>query len=51
MVQTITMIVTIANSARMIIDQQCKALHFRIQGQEFVKDMRVLDIQGYDLIL
>jgi Retroviral aspartyl protease len=41
---TIPMIVIVANRARMVTDQQCKALQFSIQGHNFEKDMRVLDI-------
>jgi hypothetical protein len=31
--QTVAMIITVANGARMITDQRCKAIHFSIQGQ------------------
>jgi Retroviral aspartyl protease len=49
--QTIPMVVTIANGARMVTDLQCEALSFSIQGHTFTKDVRVLDVQGYDMIL
>jgi Retroviral aspartyl protease len=50
-VQTISMVVTVANGARMITDLQCEALQFQLQGHEFERDIRVLDVRGYDMIL
>ncbi|KAJ4756090.1 polyprotein [Rhynchospora pubera] len=49
--QTGPMVVTIANGAKMVTDIQCDSLQFRLQGHEFERDMRVLDVQGYDMIL
>ncbi|KAJ4810364.1 polyprotein [Rhynchospora pubera] len=45
------MAVMVANGNKMVTDLECKALKFSIQGHEFQKDMRVLDVKGYDLIL
>ncbi|KAJ3690822.1 hypothetical protein LUZ61_019986 [Rhynchospora tenuis] len=49
--QTALMSVVVANGEKMMTDAECKNLKFSIQGNEFVKDVRLLDIQGYDLIL
>jgi Retroviral aspartyl protease len=35
----------------MVTDLQCETLQFGIQGQEFEKSMRVLDVQGYNMII
>ncbi|KAJ3687784.1 hypothetical protein LUZ61_016948 [Rhynchospora tenuis] len=51
LIQTVPMIVTVANGAKMVTDLQCEALQFCIQGHPFERDMRVLDVQGYDMIL
>jgi Retroviral aspartyl protease len=51
LIQTILMVVTIANGARMVTDLQCEALSFSIEGYTFIKVMRVLDVQGYDMLL
>jgi Retroviral aspartyl protease/Reverse transcriptase (RNA-dependent DNA polymerase) len=51
LVQTTPMVVTVANKAKMVTDLQCEGLNFKIQGHEFKKDVRVLDVQGYDMIL
>ncbi|KAJ4802055.1 polyprotein [Rhynchospora pubera] len=45
------MAVMVANGNKMITELECKGLTFSIQGYEFQKDMRVLDVRGYDLIL
>jgi Retroviral aspartyl protease len=53
-VQIAPMIVTVANvanEAKMVTDLQCSELKFVIQGNSFEKDMRVLDVQVYDMIL
>ncbi|KAJ1700817.1 hypothetical protein LUZ63_000596 [Rhynchospora breviuscula] len=39
------------HGARMVTDLQCEALQFSIQGHTFEKDVRVLDITGYDMML
>ncbi|KAJ4807007.1 polyprotein [Rhynchospora pubera] len=49
--QTNPMAVMVANGTKMITDMECKALKFTLQSHEFDKDMRVLDVKGYDLIL
>ncbi|KAJ1703813.1 hypothetical protein LUZ63_003592 [Rhynchospora breviuscula] len=51
LIQTAPMVVTVANGARMVTDLQCEALQFSIQGHTFEKDVRVLDVTGYDMIL
>ncbi|KAJ4817820.1 polyprotein [Rhynchospora pubera] len=45
------MSVMVANGNKMITDLECKGLKFSLQGHEFQKDMRVLNVTGYDLIL
>ncbi|KAJ4815745.1 polyprotein [Rhynchospora pubera] len=45
------MAVMVANGNKMITELECKAMIFSIQGHDFKKDMRVLDVKGYDLIL
>ncbi|KAJ4733316.1 polyprotein [Rhynchospora pubera] len=45
------MVVMVANGNKMVTDLECKGLKFTLQGHEFKKDMRVLDVKGYDLIL
>ncbi|KAJ4797633.1 polyprotein [Rhynchospora pubera] len=45
------MAVMVANGNKMVTDLECKSLNFSLQGHEFQKDMRVLDVKGYDLIL
>ncbi|KAJ4789708.1 polyprotein [Rhynchospora pubera] len=45
------MAVVVASGHKMITEAACNALKFSIQGHEFEKDMRVLDVKGYDLIL
>ncbi|KAJ3685430.1 hypothetical protein LUZ61_014594 [Rhynchospora tenuis] len=49
--KTAPMSVVIADGNKMLTDAECKGLKFSIQGNEFTKDMRLLDIKGYDLIL
>jgi hypothetical protein len=50
MMQTIPMIIIVANRAKMITDQY-RALKLSIQCHELEKDMRVLDVQSYNMIL
>ncbi|KAJ4753988.1 polyprotein [Rhynchospora pubera] len=45
------MAVMVANGNKMVTELECKALQFSLQGHEFEKDMRVLDVKGYDVIL
>jgi Retroviral aspartyl protease len=45
------LIMMVANEARMITDSKCSSLKFSLQGHEFIGDFRLLQIQGYDLIL
>ncbi|KAJ4807434.1 polyprotein [Rhynchospora pubera] len=35
----------------MVTDTRCKSLQFSIEGHDFVKDVRLLSIPGYDMIL
>ncbi|KAJ3707248.1 hypothetical protein LUZ61_010953 [Rhynchospora tenuis] len=48
---TTPMTVVVANGNKMTTDSVCHALRFSLQGHEFHKDMRLLDVKGYDLIL
>jgi Retroviral aspartyl protease len=45
------MIVMVANGAKMVTDSTCQNLCFKIQGNEFCHDLRLLPVQGYDIIL
>lgn len=45
------MVVMVANGAKMVTDTKCDALKFSLQGEEFLKDMRLLEVQGCDMIL
>ncbi|KAJ4816839.1 polyprotein [Rhynchospora pubera] len=45
------MAVMVANGNKMVTELECKALQFSLQGHEFEKVMRVLDVKGYDVIL
>jgi Retroviral aspartyl protease/Retrotransposon gag protein len=45
------LVVMVANGNQMVIDSKCESLCFSIQGNEFVGDMRLLPVQGYDVIL
>jgi Retroviral aspartyl protease len=45
------MIVMVANGERMMTDSICISLQFSIQGYEFSHDLRLLSVQGYDVIL
>jgi Retroviral aspartyl protease len=49
--ETHPLIVMVANGARMVTDSKCPALQFSLQGHDFSGDFRLLQIQGYDLIL
>jgi Retroviral aspartyl protease len=49
--KTLPMIVIVTNDAKMVTNQQCKALNFSIQDNIFEKVMRLLDVQGYEIIL
>jgi Retroviral aspartyl protease len=49
--QIVPMMVTLANGAKMVTDLYCEDLQFQIQGYEFERNVRVLDVQGYDMIL
>lgn len=40
-----------ANGDKMVTDAKCEGLHFSLQGIELKNDLRILDIQGYDIIL
>ncbi|KAJ4750853.1 polyprotein [Rhynchospora pubera] len=45
------MVVMVANDNKMVTDTKCDHLKFSIQGHEFHKEVRLLDVQGYDMIL
>ncbi|KAJ4789012.1 polyprotein [Rhynchospora pubera] len=45
------MVVMVANGEKMVTDTTCQALKFKLQGHEFERDVRLLAIQGYDMIL
>jgi Retroviral aspartyl protease/Ty3 transposon capsid-like protein len=45
------MVVMVANGERMVTDSKCQALLFSIQGHQFCHDLRLLPVQGYDVIL
>ncbi|KAJ4807690.1 polyprotein [Rhynchospora pubera] len=45
------MIVKTANGSKLLSDKRCDALKFQLQAHEFVGDFRVLEVQGYDLVL
>ncbi|KAJ4745297.1 polyprotein [Rhynchospora pubera] len=45
------MVVMVANDQKMVTDTKCDALQFNIQGHQFEKDMRQLNVQGYDIVL
>jgi Retroviral aspartyl protease len=49
--QTNPLIVMVANGDKMVTNSKCSALQFSLQGQSFIGDLRLLPIQGYDLIL
>ncbi|KAJ1699965.1 hypothetical protein LUZ63_008477 [Rhynchospora breviuscula] len=49
--QTNPMVVVVANGGKMVTDTKCESLQFSIQGYEFTKDVRLLSVQGYDMIL
>ncbi|KAJ4753430.1 polyprotein [Rhynchospora pubera] len=45
------MVVMVANGSKMVTDTRCDALSFSLQGQPFEKDVRLLAVQGYDMVL
>jgi Retroviral aspartyl protease len=45
------MVVMVSNGAQMVTYSKCDSLIFSIQGTEFCNDLRLLPIQGYDIIL
>ncbi|KAJ1686917.1 hypothetical protein LUZ63_018307 [Rhynchospora breviuscula] len=45
------MVVMVANGNKMVTDTKCDPLKFTIQGHEFHKEVRLLAVQGYDMIL
>ncbi|KAJ3707739.1 hypothetical protein LUZ61_011444 [Rhynchospora tenuis] len=46
-----SMIVKTASGAKLISDSRCEALLFKLQNHTFVGDLRVLAVEGYDIIL
>jgi Retroviral aspartyl protease len=49
--ETHPMVVMVANGEKMVTDSKCESLLFSIQGTKFNSDLRLLPIQGYDVIL
>jgi Retroviral aspartyl protease/Reverse transcriptase (RNA-dependent DNA polymerase) len=45
------MVVMVANGSKMVTDSTCQSLQFNIHGYEFCHDLRLLPVQGYDVIL
>jgi Retroviral aspartyl protease len=50
-VHTNPLIVAVAKGEKMVTYSKCTALHFTLQGQEFTGELRLLQVQGYDMIL
>jgi Retroviral aspartyl protease len=48
--QTNPMVVMVENGSKMVTDSTCQSLQFNIQGYEFCHDLRLLPVQGYDVI-
>jgi Retroviral aspartyl protease len=51
LMDTHPMIVMVVNGEHMVTDSKCQALSFSIQGTPFTGDLRLLPVQGYDVIL
>jgi Reverse transcriptase (RNA-dependent DNA polymerase)/Retroviral aspartyl protease len=51
MVKTHPMVIMVANGEKMVTNSKCESLLFFIQGTKFNSDLRLLSIQGYDVIL
>lgn len=49
--KNIPLTVNTASGTRMSTDELCEDLEFQLQNHKFTGDLRVLDVQGYDLIL
>ncbi|KAJ4770480.1 polyprotein [Rhynchospora pubera] len=49
--QTNPMVVIVANGEKMVTDTKCTALKFSLQGLELEEDLRLLAVQGFDMIL
>ncbi|KAJ4802668.1 polyprotein [Rhynchospora pubera] len=45
------MVVKTASGSRLLSDRKCDKLNFRLQHHAFMGNFRVLEVQGYDLIL
>jgi RNase H-like domain found in reverse transcriptase/Reverse transcriptase (RNA-dependent DNA polymerase)/Integrase zinc binding domain/Retroviral aspartyl protease/Ty3 transposon capsid-like protein/Integrase core domain/Chromo (CHRromatin Organisation MOdifier) domain len=45
------LIVMVANGAKMVTDSKCTNLQFSLQGHDFTGNLRLFQIQGYDVIL
>jgi Retroviral aspartyl protease len=50
-VKTEPIIVMLAKGTKVVTDSKCMKLRYSLQGNEFCDDVRVLNIQGYDMIL
>lgn len=49
--QTIPMVVMMANGDKLVTYTKCEGLTYSLQGYPFTDNLRVLNIQGYDMIL
>jgi hypothetical protein len=49
--ETNPLIVMVANGVKMVTDSKCNTLQFQLLRYDFTGDFRLLQIQGYDLIL
>ena len=43
--------VAATNGSKMLSETACSACPYSIQGHEFISDFRILELQGYDVIL
>lgn len=49
--KTKPMLIEVANGGTMISDSICRGVNWSLQGHSFQNDFRLLEINGYDLIL
>jgi Retroviral aspartyl protease len=45
------LVIRVENGERIVTDTHCATLNFSLQGHVFTGDLRLLQIQGYDVIL
>jgi Retroviral aspartyl protease/Retrotransposon gag protein len=50
-VETEPIVVMLADGTIVVTDSKCERLRYSLQGHEFCDDVRILNIQGYDMIL